>query len=145
MLTQASVAQLRSGEVSRKDGYIVVAMCFYPRGLKKDLMDEYRANLAPDRELFAEWKKFEAQSGHEQAFVLSHYEERFKLSAEGMESLRRLTDTSKKQKVYFVCQCQVGERCHREILLLIARKHFQAAIGPLHNEYPVFQSRLNAT
>jgi len=142
MLKQASVAQLRDGEISRAQGYMVVCMAFYPRGLKKELMDEYRTHLAPDRELFAEWKEYEKKFGHEEAFKKSNYEARFALPPDALESLRRLTDISRKQDVYLICQCQIGERCHREILALIARDKYRAEIAPLHNEYPVFEARL---
>jgi uncharacterized protein YeaO (DUF488 family) len=137
MLKQGSVGQLRSGELTRAQGYIVVCMAFYPRGLKKDLLDEYRTHLAPDKELFKDWKNFEQQFGHDEAFKRSNYEARFTLNPEAMESLRRLTDKSRKQDVYLLCQCEPGQRCHREILLLIARDKLGADIGPVHNAYPV--------
>ena len=40
MIKQASVRQIRQGERTRKDGYVVITMCFYPRGLKKALRDD---------------------------------------------------------------------------------------------------------
>lgn len=142
MLKQGSIGQLRSGELTRAHGYIVVAMAFYPRGLKKDLMDEYRAHLAPDRELFREWKEYEAEFGHEEAFKKSNYEARFTLAPDALESLRRLVDISRKKDVYLICQCEPGERCHREIVALIAQDKFKAEIAPLYNEYPTFKKRL---
>jgi len=56
VLKQGSVHQIRSGKLSRKDGYIAVTMCFYPRGLRKELLDEYRKNLALHVKLFKEWQ-----------------------------------------------------------------------------------------
>lgn len=142
MLKQGSIAQLRAGELNRNMGYIVVCMAFYPRGLKKELTDEYRTHLAPHRELFREWKEFEEKFGHEAAFVKSSYEERFELPPDALESLRRLTDLSRSRDVYLLCQCTLGERCHREMLCLIAQHKFKAEIAPLYNEYPVFRARL---
>lgn len=142
MLAQASLHQIRSGEVSKATGYIVVCMAFYPRGLNKNLIDEYRNNLAPDRQLFSEWKEFEQTNGHEEAFRLSHYEERFKIGPDGMESLRRLVDLSKSKDIFLACQCNLGDRCHREMLMLIAAKRLSAKIGSIYKTYPVFEKRI---
>lgn len=142
MLRQASLAQIRSGQLSRRQGYLVACMAYYPRGLAKDRLDEYRANLAPDRELLTEWKEIERRDGHEAAFKDSRYEERFTLEPDALESLRRLTDIAQKRDVYLTCQCEMGERCHREMLLLLARKKFAAEIGEVFNPYPQWLSRI---
>jgi uncharacterized protein YeaO (DUF488 family) len=122
MLKQGSVSQLRSGELSRKDGYIVVAMRFYPRGLKKELRDEYRSDLAPSLKLFQDFKKFEKKVGHDAAFEAANYRSRFELTPEGEANLKRLTELSRDKDVYLICQCEIGQRCHRELLLNLARK-----------------------
>ncbi len=142
MLKQASVTQIRKQELTRRDGYLVVAMCFYPRGLKKELFDEYRNDLAPDRKLFKEFKAFQAEFGHEAGFEKSHYEERFYLNTGAYDRLKYLTDLSRGQDVYFLCQCELGERCHREILMLVARSRFNAEIGPVFHQYPGLKSSL---
>src|SRR3989338_317626 len=112
--------------VTRANGYIVIAMCFYPRGLKKELRDEYLSSLAPDKALFKDWQEFAKRYGHEAAFV----------------ELERLTVLSRQKDVYLVCQCSEGERCHREMLLLAAKKAFGAEIAPVSQEYPRFLARL---
>lgn len=142
MLRQTSIPDIRQGKISRKDGYLVACMAFYPRGLSKTRIDEFRNNLAPDRELFADWKASEEKAGHEQAFVTSNYEDRFKISPEGKESLRRLVDLSRKQDVFLACQCEIGERCHREMLLLTAQAWFNADIGEIFKCYPRYMERL---
>lgn len=141
MLKQASAKQIRTGEVGRRHGHIAIAMCFYPRGLRKELRDEYRRNLAPDVKLFKEWQIHEKKSGHDEAFRLSRYEKRFTLSPEAMSDLERLSALSREKDVYVVCQCAVGERCHREILLLLAKKKFRAPISKVFHEYPDFFAR----
>lgn len=47
MLKQASVSQIRSGEITRDHGFVAITMRHYPRGLKKELRDEYLGGLAP--------------------------------------------------------------------------------------------------
>src|SRR4051794_14110901 len=94
MLKQGAIGDVRKGLVSRSDGLLVAAMCFYPRGLKRELIDLYRADLAPDRELFREWKNIERDHGHDQAFIRTRYEERFSLSEKGLWHLRELAELS---------------------------------------------------
>jgi uncharacterized protein YeaO (DUF488 family) len=140
MLKQASVDQVRRGELTRKDGYLVITMRFYPRGLRKALRDEYRADLAPDPALFKDFKRWQLRLGHEAAFERSRYEKRFFLGERALETLERLAVRSRRRDVYLICQCEVGERCHREILLRIAQKRFGAKIGKVHHSYPNVRS-----
>jgi uncharacterized protein YeaO (DUF488 family) len=141
MLKQASVRQIRKGEVGRKDGFIAITMCFYPRGLRKELRDEYRSDLAPTKDLLKDFNKCQKELGHEEAFVKSHYEKRFTLTAEALSHLEELSKMSRKRDVYLVCQCEMGERCHREILLLLAKNKFHAKIAKVFKDYPVVMKK----
>jgi hypothetical protein len=144
MLKQASVSQIRKSEVTRKQGYVAVVMCHYPRGLRTEARDAFHSELAPDRGLFAEWKSVERESGHDEAFVRTRYEERFRLSAWALQLLHELSARAKSEDVFLVCQCGVGERCHREMLMLLARKTFAADVDTIHNSYPGWERRLRA-
>ena len=141
MLRQASVRQLREGAISRAKAHIAICMCLHPRGMPGELRDEFLSILAPDRNLFRDWKSREAKVGHEAAFRETNYEERFQLPPEALVELRRLIGLSREKIVYLVCQCAVGERCHREILLLTA-KAMGAETGNVYHRYPVFEARL---
>ncbi len=138
MLKQASISQIRSGELTREKGYISVCMRTYPRGLKKELIDEYRCDLAPAIDLFKDFKQFQASDGHDQAFIKSDYERRFDLGRRPLQHLEILVQQSRTQDVYLACQCEIGQRCHREILLGIAEKRFGAQIGEVFSSYPNF-------
>lgn len=142
MLKQGSVSQLRRGELTKADGYLVIAMAFYPRGLKKDLWDEYRSDLAPGRDLFKDWKEVESHDGHDAAFQKTDYEGRFQVGRRALEHLESLAKLSRTQDVYLICQCEMGERCHREILLLLAQQAFQAPVSPVFHSYEKFMSRV---
>ncbi len=135
MLKQASVRQIRSKEISRKDGYIAITMHFYPRGLSKDLRDSYLRSLAPDDKLFRQFKVAEKAFGHHGAFKKVNYEKRFHLSDQALDDLRLLSTLASRKDVYLVCQCEVGEKCHREILMLIAEKLFHVKIDRIFNSY----------
>jgi uncharacterized protein YeaO (DUF488 family) len=127
MLKEASVADLTSGSVTRAQGHVVIAMCFYPRGVSRSLRDEYLRVLAPDRTLFREFKDRERAHGdHDRAFAEVDYVRRFRLEPAGLTELERLSELSRTRDVYLVCQCRVGQACHRQLLLRLARERFGA-------------------
>lgn len=145
MLRQASVPDLTAGRVSRKDGLVVIAMRTYPRNVTKTARDEYLIDLSPEPELFRDFRAaFERTRDHEGAFADVDYEGRFTLSSSGMIELERLAKASHDRDVFLVCQCAVGERCHRELLLLAARAAFDAPAEQPRNAYPAFAKRLAA-
>lgn len=142
MLRQASVHQLRTGAIKRDTSHIALCMAIHPRNLPGSLRDEYQSCLAPDRELFDDFKEKQKKIGHNQAFAAVNYEERFQLGPEAMEELKRLAALSQEKVVYLVCQCSVGERCHRELLLLTAKELLGAKVGNIYHSYPAFEARL---
>jgi uncharacterized protein YeaO (DUF488 family) len=145
MLYRASVNDVKSGRISRRYGYLVVVMQFYPRFLGKELIDEYLHDLAPDRELFGEFKALDRASGdHEGAFAKVRYEERFTISGAGLHDLERLSALSAEREVYLLCQCASLEHCHADLLLLTARRKFGAKIPLMRVKYPRFEERLEA-
>lgn len=146
MLLQASVEALKAGEVSRESGHIVVAMRQYPRGLIKDARDEYARELSPEPGLFKEFLalKRKLKGDHNYAFHSAGYERKFNLMADAIEHLRRLAELSRAKDVYLICQCHEDQRCHRELLLMLARKWWQAKTEPLRFEYPVFEARIRS-
>ena len=142
-LKQASVSDLLTGRVSKGNGYIVITMRRYPRFVRRELRDEYISQMAPDWKLFEDWLLIKrATKEHEAAFRRSHYESRFTISPEGLEHLHRLSSLSRREDVYLVCQCKVGQRCHRELLILLAREWFHAEVEGPYNDYSLFQKRI---
>lgn len=142
MLRQASIKQLRMGSFSREQAYVAICMCFHPRNLRSEMRDEYLPRLAPDRALFREWKEREKAVGHESAFAAVNYEERFQLSRDALEDLHRLALKSVEQDVFLVCQCASGQRCHRELLLLVARAAWDTKLGHVYHRYECFEARI---
>jgi len=145
MLRQASVSDLITGRASREKGYVVIAMRRYPRFINRALRDEYLPSLAADRKLFEDWLSAKRRyQDHEGAYKRAKFESRYELTDEGMEHLARLSALAEKQDVYLVCQCHEGHRCHRELLLILAKKLFRAKTEKPKNEYPVFEKRIPA-
>ena len=142
-LRQASVSDLLTGRISKDSGYIAIIMRRYPRFVRRELRDEYISEMAPDWKLFEEWLAIKrATDDHEAAFRRSHYEARFSITTSGIEHLKRLIQLSRTVDVYLVCQCKVGQRCHRELHLLIARDWFHGRVEGPFNNYPIFQKRM---
>lgn len=144
MLKQGSVYDLKSGVLKRSMGYIVVTMRFYPRFLRKELRDEFISDLAPTKELLEDFNAAQKLSGdHNRAFADVEYEQRFELSSSAMSRLKQLALASHKKDVYLICICASGERCHREMLLLLAHKIYGCKVDKVFHEYPDFMARLS--
>ncbi|HYG75755.1 MAG TPA: DUF488 family protein [Planctomycetota bacterium] len=143
MLAQAAVEDVKAGRLKSND-HIVIAMRHYPRGLKKPANSEYLQVLAPGDVLFKDFYKHKDDLGedHNTAFEHCRYEKRFGLTSAGLAELQRLCELSKSKDVVLVCQCGPGERCHRELLLLLAQKWYGAKTAPLRFSYPFFEQRL---
>lgn len=143
MLKQARVEDISKNRVTKLHGHIVVVTHYYPRFLKRKLIDEYLKVLAPTKDLLSEFKVEEKTSGeHDQSFEEIEYENKFTLSEEGMTELSRLVTLSNEKDVYLVCHCGVGQKCHRELLLLIARRFFDAKTSRVFHRYPKFEARI---
>ena len=143
MLKQASVTDLTMNRVSKDQGHIVITMRRYPRFVNKQLRDEYLTCMSPEKKLFEDWLTAKRRyQDHDGAFFKSHFEERFEINEEGFEHLARLSFLAEKQDVYLICQCKTGERCHREFLLIMAKRLFGAKVELLQNRYPVFEKRV---
>ncbi len=143
MLRRMPAIDISQGRVTRTQSHIVVVMRFYPRFLPKDLRDEYIRELAPPDALFKEFKERQRKlNNHNQAFDYVHYERRFTLTPAGLKQLAKFAELARTQDVVLVCQCRDFERCHCDLLLLIARARWGAEIrGPIFS-YPEFEQRL---
>jgi uncharacterized protein YeaO (DUF488 family) len=144
MLRKGTVADIFSGALTRTQGHIVVAMCLYPRGLAKVKRDEYCKALAPDRKLLDAFhaERERLHGDHNAAFLTCDYQNRFTLSAEGVAALKRLAELSASKDVYLVCQCEAGQRCHRELLLILAKRWWRAQTEIRKFSYPEFERRV---
>lgn len=146
MLRQGPLADLRSNRIDRAKTRVVVAMRHYPRGLRRELVDEYRPELAPDPELFRAFRaaKEAAAGDHDAAFAAVRYEERFRLTVIGAAELERLARAARAGDVILLCQCSPEEHCHRDLLLLMASAWWGAPVSPPRFPLPLFRDRLEA-
>lgn len=125
--------------------YVVITMRRYPRFVSRNLRHEYLSCMSPENPLFEDWLSAKRRfRDHNGAFKRSRFEERFAVGDEGLEHLARLAAMASKRDVHFVCQCQVGNRCHRELVLILARELFGARVENPKNDYPIFLRRVRA-
>jgi len=143
MLRKGCVKDLKSGRVARELGYVAVCMCRYPRGLPKSVIDTYSHELAPTQELLDEFHAERKRlDNHNAAFLSMNYQKKFVLTPTAVEQLRDLAECAKSGDVFVVCQCEMKERCHRELLLIAAKRWFGAATELRAFSYPDFEARL---
>ena len=145
MLKKGCVDDLRSGALTRSHGTIILPMCHYPRGLSKTHVDEYVKALGPDKKLLDDFhaQRDKLAGNHNAAFLASHYQDRFTLDSKGIDELRRLSELSSDRDVYLVCQCNLDQRCHRELLLIMAKKWWRATTELRKFSYPDFEKHLS--
>ncbi len=145
MLKKGCVDDIKSGALAKSSGYIVVPMCHYPRGLSKQLIDEYVKALAPDKKLLDDFHAERERLGgnHNAAFLSCRYQDRFGLAPNGVAELERLAQLSAGKDVYLVCQCRLDQRCHRELLLIMARKWWGTKTELRAFSYSDFENRLS--
>ncbi|MBL7688649.1 MAG: DUF488 family protein [Bdellovibrionaceae bacterium] len=143
MLLRASISEIKNGRVTKRDGHLVVTMRHYPRFLSKSLIDDYKPELAPEKELFARYREIKKTVGDQsEAFERAQYQNKFTLSEAGLTALNELTVLSREKAIYMICQCEKNERCHVDLMLLIAENKCGAAIGSVPFDYAEFRKRL---
>jgi len=144
---RASVSDVKAGRVVGAHGdapgnHVVVAMRVYPRFLPRVLVDEYTPSLSPEPGLFAQYRALKQASGKQNdAFDDVDYEHRFALDDDGLATLTRLAALPSKD-ITLVCQCAPTERCHVDLVLLLAAHHTGASLAPLPFDYARFRRRL---
>jgi uncharacterized protein YeaO (DUF488 family) len=143
MLYRASVREVKNGALSRRRSHLAIVMHYYPRFIRKDQVDEYLHSLAPARDLLTEFKDADRTGrDHDAAFHSVNYENRFFISREGAADLKRLGALAADKDVFLLCQCLAPERCHADLLLLLARHWFAAPTQAVRIRYPIFEARL---
>lgn len=97
---------------STDDGYRLLVMRFWPRGIKKEHIDAWDRGLAPSKELLGD-----LNSG---AIERQEYRNRFRWEMtnrpDSIEAMTALRERVAHQKVTLLCWCPDEDRCHRGLL-----------------------------
>lgn len=96
---------------SPEDGYRVLVTRYWARGIRRELVDEYDAKVAPSRELLREFK-------HE-GLAWGPYTKRY-LQEMTSECARceivRLAEIARTRTITLMCACEDEMHCHRRLL-----------------------------
>lgn len=93
------------------DGHRVLATRYWPRGISKNAVDEYVADLAPSRALLHQYR--DGQLTWE-VFRNQYLIEMRSETARG--ELHRLAKIARSEAITVMCVCRDETRCHRGLL-----------------------------
>ena len=94
---------------SPEDGFRLLVMRLWPRGVTKGAVDAWEKDLGPSRELLT---SFRAGKLSWEDLAARYREE---MSARG-ELVWRYRDLARRQTLTLLCSCQDESRCHRTLL-----------------------------
>ena len=94
---------------SPEDGYRLLIMRLWPRGVRKAAVDGWEKDLGPSRELLTSFRA--GKFGWED--LAARYRE--EMSARE-ELLERYRDLGRRETLTLLCACQDEARCHRSLL-----------------------------
>lgn len=91
------------------DGRRVLVMTLWPRGVRKETIDEWKKELGTPRDLITKWKGGK--------ITWAKFTQEYRKSLKGKEEqLRMLASESKKGTVTLLCTERDASICHRSIL-----------------------------
>lgn len=109
---------------SPEDGYRVLSMRYWPRGVPRAAVHEYTTKVAPSRELLYAFK-------HE-GLAWEPYVERYLTemqSETAQREIARVAQLAQSRTVTLMCGCEDETRCHRGLLRdLIVATPMQGAL-----------------
>ena len=104
--------------VESADGYRVLVMRFWPRGVSKDKIDNWEKELGTEPDLIKKWK-----SGSINWSEFSKQYRRF--AAQHKDKIAELAQRAKRETLTLLCSCRDEEHCHRTILKQLISKNRQ--------------------
>ncbi|MFQ5586747.1 MAG: DUF488 domain-containing protein [Thermodesulfobacteriota bacterium] len=96
---------------SPDDGSRILVMRLWPRGVRKDAVDEWLRELGTSLPLIKEWKGEKIQWAEFKARFLAEME-----SPEKRVLIASLAERSRNETITLLCGCKDESRCHRSIL-----------------------------
>jgi uncharacterized protein YeaO (DUF488 family) len=94
---------------SRSDGYRLLVMRLWPRGVRKEAVDGWEKELGPSTELLRAYRAGDM----EWAEFARRYRAEVRKKPELLDYVRKL---SRRRTVTLLCGCEDESRCHRSVL-----------------------------
>jgi len=104
---------LRTGRIydplSRSDGYRLLVMRLWPRGVRKEAVDGWQKELGPSTELLRAYR--------DGKIAWAEFARRYRAEVRKKpELLEAVTKLSRRRTVTLLCGCEEESRCHRGLL-----------------------------
>jgi len=96
---------------SKDDGFRVLVMQYWPRGVKKEKIDAWYRELGTSKELIKAWKDGKMAWSQFRKRYLAELKDQNK-----QQLIRQLAQRAKTEKITLLCGCRDPNRCHRSIL-----------------------------
>ena len=96
---------------SPDDGTRILVMRLWPRGVRKDAVDEWFKELGTSLPLIREWKGGRIQWAEFKTRFLSEIDK-----PEKRVLIASLAERSRNETITLLCSCRDESRCHRSIL-----------------------------
>jgi uncharacterized protein YeaO (DUF488 family) len=96
---------------SRDDGFRVLVMQYWPRGVKKERINAWYRELGTSKELIKAWKGGKVTWPQFKKRYIADLEDPDK-----RQLIRQLAQQAKTQKITLLCGCRDPNTCHRSIL-----------------------------
>jgi uncharacterized protein YeaO (DUF488 family) len=96
---------------SKEDGFRILVMQYWPRGVRKQEIDAWYKDLGTSKELIKKWKSGKLTWTQFKAGYLASLKDEKKNSL-----VHELAMRSRKEKITLLCGCRDLDRCHRAIL-----------------------------
>lgn len=104
--------------VAKSDGTRILVMRRWPRGVKKDTVDEWEQDLSPSLELLASWNKHQID--------LKTFRRRYRQEMRAQTAkIKALSKLARKKTITLLCWEADEAECHRQVL----KKLIEAARG----------------
>lgn len=98
------------------DGTRILIMRKWPRGIKKDKIDEWDKSYAPSEKLLADWNNNRISFKE----FKRHYIQEMKMS---IDKINELSQRTKTETLTLLCHEKDDEHCHRKMLKELVEKH----------------------
>ena len=96
---------------SEDDGFRVLVMQYWPRGVKKERVDAWYRDLGTSKKLIKAWKGGKLTWPQFKKSYIADLKDRDK-----QQLIRQLGQRAKNEKITLLCGCRDPNKCHRTIL-----------------------------
>jgi len=121
-----SIQKSVSDPKSEDDGFRVLVMRYWPRGVKKERIDEWYRELGTNKELIKAWEGGKLTWPQFKKRYIADLKEPNK-----QQLIRQLAQRAKTEKITLLCGCRDPSRCHRIILKEQIMKNSSATLSAI--------------